>query len=337
MGFFSTDLLLRNPSDANHGLGWYGTFGTNKPFAGVNVDGPVLYGWGGGALGTMQNGQDIILRWNSSGNVGIGTTTPATALQVNGTVTATSFSGNGSGLMNLSAASLTGSGSMWNLTLAGNLYLPAMTTNAGGVIYSGGSTLMYAYGLGNFFAGPGAGNLTMSGNNNTAIGGAALATNTSGSFNTANGEYALNSNTSGSRNTASGYGPLWLNTVGHDNTASGYAALWMSTNGCYNLADGVFALSQNTSGSQNTAAGYDALFNNTSGSNNIALGYQAGYKNKTGNNNIDIGNQGQASDNNIIRIGSGQTQTYLNGLVIENRTADPTNAVTGQIWLRTDL
>ena len=39
------DLILR---DANHGLGWYGSF---KLFAGGSIDGPVLYGYSGGALG----------------------------------------------------------------------------------------------------------------------------------------------------------------------------------------------------------------------------------------------------------------------------------------------
>jgi hypothetical protein len=52
----------------------------------------------------------------------------------------------------------------------------------------------------------------------------------------------------------------------------------------------------------------------TEGGYNIALGYQAGYAftgSETGN--IDIGNSGSQGEDNIIRIGSYQTATYLAG------------------------
>jgi hypothetical protein len=59
---------------SNYGLGWYGTgrlFGPNP----ANVDGPVLYGNSGGALGTSNGSggnKNLSLLWNSSGQVGIG-------------------------------------------------------------------------------------------------------------------------------------------------------------------------------------------------------------------------------------------------------------------------
>jgi hypothetical protein len=59
------DLFLREVNDRNHGLGWYGT---SKLFGGVNVDGPVLYGWSGGGLGTAV-ASNLALRWTSDGKV----------------------------------------------------------------------------------------------------------------------------------------------------------------------------------------------------------------------------------------------------------------------------
>ncbi len=75
----NNDLFLRTGVDKNHGLGWYGGA---KKFNGVNVDGPALYGYSGGVLGTMTGGQKHVLFWNKDGNVGIGTTAPDKKLHV---------------------------------------------------------------------------------------------------------------------------------------------------------------------------------------------------------------------------------------------------------------
>ena len=73
-------ILLKN-TDTNHGLGYYDGSGstTVSGFAGKTIDGPVLYGWSGGALGTINGGvssQLIALQWNNSGQVFIGARRP---------------------------------------------------------------------------------------------------------------------------------------------------------------------------------------------------------------------------------------------------------------------
>ena len=232
-----------------------------------------------------------------------------------------------------------------------NLYLPATTASAG-IIYSGGSRFIHAYGSDNFFAGYYAGNFAMSGNANTGVGAwtlwnntsgsantacgdGALSGNTNGSWNTANGINALLANTSGSENTASGSMALLFNLTGSLNTASGYRALYTNTSGSVNAAVGSAALYHNTTGSYNTAVGDSALFLNTTGTNNIAIGYQAGYWPSTGNNNIYIGNgnPGFPSDNNVIRIGDPalQTATYLAGTVYASGVSASTSTGYGLV------
>jgi len=120
------------------------------------------------------------------------------------------------------------------------------------------------------------------------------------------------------------YGNFFVGSAGNSamagsyNTAYGYEALSTNMFGSANTADGFYALLSNTSGSDNTANGVNALALNTSGSDNIALGYQAGYNISTGSSNIDIGNQGFSTDTNIIRIGSGQSQTFIAGVINGN-------------------
>jgi len=70
----SSDLTLNPPTGTSneYGLGWYGS---GRPFSSVAIDGPVLYGKAGGALGSNNSGtQKTALRWDATGRVGIGAT-----------------------------------------------------------------------------------------------------------------------------------------------------------------------------------------------------------------------------------------------------------------------
>lgn len=71
-------------NDANTGLGFYGT-SPNRSWNGQNIDGPVLYGNNGGALGSNTAGTaNTALRWTSAGNVGIGNFAPTEKLDITG-------------------------------------------------------------------------------------------------------------------------------------------------------------------------------------------------------------------------------------------------------------
>jgi len=256
---------------------------------------------------------------NNAGVLSVTGNADITASTVNGAVTLgdTATSANTAGTMVKRDAA--GNFSAASIILSSNLYLPAVATGAG-MIYSGGSPFVYANGSGamNFFAGYGAGNLTMSGGWNTAVGSTALDADTTGANNTAYGYGALGANTTGSENLASGVNALNSNVSGSQNTALGPASMIHNTNGTANTANGYEALFSNTSGSNNTASGYKTLHLNTNGNANIALGYQAGYNLTSGSSNIDIGHPGLATDTNIIRIGSGQTETFIAGTVNGN-------------------
>jgi hypothetical protein len=74
-------IFLRTGTDTNHGIGY---FGGGKTFSSSNPDGPVVFGFSGGALGSTNGGQKLALTWDNSQNVSV-----AGALTVSGTATVT--------------------------------------------------------------------------------------------------------------------------------------------------------------------------------------------------------------------------------------------------------
>ena len=114
---YAEGLVLNCPTDmpgGGYGGIHFHSAGRGDPTTGGTIKWSLFYngtaegGPGGNGLGFIQDNAHTRLYLGTNGNVGIGTTTPASALHVNGSVTATDFSGNGAGLANLTAANLTG-------------------------------------------------------------------------------------------------------------------------------------------------------------------------------------------------------------------------------------
>jgi hypothetical protein len=168
----STDLTI-NPlsgTASNYGLGWYGT---GRLFDSVAVDGPVLYGNSGGALGSSASGtKKTALLWNATGQVGIGATgsfaasnkltlqgddaaTPAQQLVIRGNTDTTErlnigfdTTGNKASLQSYTAAATAG-----NLLLnpsggnvgIGSATAPAAKLSIGNPIYGDANTLSSSF------------------------------------------------------------------------------------------------------------------------------------------------------------------------------------------------
>ena len=251
--------------------------------------------------------------FQTGGNVGIGTKTPAATLDVDGTVNAaTSF--------NLGSKGFAfGSYSNENafLGFAGNSKTTGTQNTASGVQSLSSNTT----GTGNTPSGWQALFSNTTGSGNSASGAQALFSNTTGNDNLAVGVEALYSNTTGNGNTASGAQTLYSNTKGYANTANGSQALYSNTSGFNNTACGIYSLYSNTSGNYNTGTGVEALYSNTTGGDNTGSGNFALYYNATGNNNTAVGynagpDSGSTSLTNATAIGANAIVSESNALVL---------------------
>ena len=152
---------------------------------------------------------------------------------------------------------------------------------------------------------------TGTGENNTAVGGSALLSNTSGEYNTAIGNFALQSNTTGIENMAGGSSALELNSTGSNNSALGFYALRNSTAN-FNTAIGHSAGLTITSGTQNTFVGTNA----DATSNTLAKATAIGYNAKVGaSNSLVLGGTGV----DAVNVGIGTT-TPLTDLQVGTTT-----------------
>ncbi|MDW5549453.1 hypothetical protein [Methanosarcina sp.] len=135
------DIWLRGGTDCYHGIGWYGG---SKPFAdNTSINGPIVFGYNGGALGTTKDKQKIALHWNSDGKVGVGTTDPLMDLDVSANSIKLGLEKDGGGQLilkhnsndnqiYLEAFGSSGKGSASELVLSGenNSNVPVLRLNA---------------------------------------------------------------------------------------------------------------------------------------------------------------------------------------------------------------
>ena len=275
------------------------TSGANNIVIGYDVDiasttGSNQLNIGNLIFGTSLDGTGTTL---SSGNVGIGTSTPTQALSV-----------------------------------VGNVLLLPTTTTTSGIIYKGTDRFIHDFNYGNngtvttdgfnTFVGIKSGNTTM-GSSATSV--------FHSSYNTVLGYLSFSNNTTGFANTALGYLSLANNTTGGGNVALGSQSLQVNTSAFNNTALGYLSMNANTSGSGNIGLGAGSLYANTIGTFNIGIGYYAGRyladgttANTSASSSIYIGQNtrsASAGSANEIVIGSGLTGNGTNTITIGSSTA----------------
>jgi len=202
--------------------------------------------------GTTSIGNTATPIFENGSGIGIGTTSPAYKLDVNGDINFANTN--------------------------------ALRINGNKVLWHNGNTA-------DLFVGISAGNATMSGHNNTLIGYSSGSGITTGHENTFMGYNSGLNIATGYWNCFMGYeaGKSGATSSGWGNVAIGYQALLSNTTAYGATCVGLYAGKMNTTGCGITAIGEEALRENTIASDNIGIGEAALHVNTTANDNVAMG------------------------------------------------
>ena len=295
-------------------------------------------------------------RIDSSGNVGIGVSSPSTMLHMNGTGDMIRLESTNSGaggaqmdMLHFSASPADGD-TQAAINMGGyysgtsSAYFAAIRcvgTNVGGkegklafytrddssfaqrfaITHTGVLETLMGVGSDNVALGNGAlSSSSFNGDNVTAIGQNAGAAHTTGIRCTYVGNDAGDACTTGNDNTAVGQGALSTNQTGNNNTAVGRAALNASTSS-NNTAVGYHALLNLSSGTQNNAFGQASMSSLTTGNYNCGFGQATLNSLQDGVGNVAVGDNAMqfgTSQDYCVAVGenAGRYNTANNGVFI---------------------
>lgn len=235
--------------------------------------------------------------YNDGSNVGIGTTSPAYQLDVNGDF---NIASGGSVFM--------GGDKVFSIPGTSNIHLGknvgAGSSGSYNVMLGDDSGENMGSGSYNMFLGYRSGRAMTSGSRNLMLGYGAGLSGTTGDDNTYIGQFSGALGTTANDNVFIGSRAGYSNSVGIRNVAIGKDAGRNLTTSNYNSFIGYRAGYKTTSGTNNAMIGYAAGFNNATSSNNSYIGMFAGY-NSTGNDNTFVGQR--AGIDNI----AGTDNTYI--------------------------
>ena len=278
----------------------------------------------------------------NDGKVGIGTTSPSTVLEVNGSFKAGGLAYPTSDGSANQVLKTDGSGTLSFVDQAsggGGLSSDAKDNvlggdNAGGNLdISNATSYVAAY---NVFIGDNAGAACTTANSNTFIGNQAGESVTTGYSNCLFGQNTGQALTTGYSNVAYGQGALYSATTGDLNIAIGQQAMLFG-NGNYNIAIGETALN-GVSGDENIGIGTStAKYATLSGNYNVLVGSFAGYWLSSGSNNICLGYQSGQSSSPSGEISSGSNNVVLGNNNISNLYCADTSISSSDSRDKTDV